>query len=115
VRGGGSGFNIFINLKKDYNLEKENIKLINVYFNGGNCKLKKQSKSLYQGYIASTNNTIDIELDRLPKKVEKQNLKQDELSFNLAKHEAVICFVKNGTKRYQKINVNKQRLTNIPM
>ena len=115
VRGGGSGFIIFIDLKKDYNLEKENIKLLSVYFNGGNCKLKKQSKSLYQGYIASTNNTIDIELDRLPRKVEKQNLKQEKIQFNLSKDEAVLCFIKNGKKRYQKINLKEQKLKNIPM
>ena len=52
VRGGGSGVIIFIELKKEYSLEKEKIKLQHVYFNGGNSNLKKQSKSVYQGYIA---------------------------------------------------------------
>ena len=96
-------------------LEKQNIKLLHVYFKGGNSKLKKQSKSLYQGYIASTNNTIDIELDRFPKKVEKRNLKQEKIPFNLSKDEAVLCFIKNGKKRYQKINLEEQQLKNIPM
>lgn len=115
VRGGGSGVIIFVNLKKDYSLEKENIKLLHVYFKGGNSKLKKQSISLYQGYIASTNNTIDIELDPLPKEVEKRNLKQEKTPFNLAKDEAVLCFIKNGKKQYQKINLKEQLLKNIPM
>jgi hypothetical protein len=115
VRGGGSGVIIFIEVKKEYNLEKEKIKLLHVYFDGGDSTLKKQSARLYQGYIAATKSTIDVELEAPSKEVEKQNLKQDKLSFNLAKNEAVICFVKNGKKRYQKINVNKQRLTNIPM
>ena len=86
-----------------------------MYFDGGDSTLKKQSERLYQGYIAATKSTIDVELEAPSKEVEKQNLKQDELSFNLAKNEAVICFVKNGKKRYQKININKQQLTNIPM
>lgn len=115
VRGGGSGFIIFINLKKEYNLEKENIKLLKVYFKGGNSNLKKQSKSLYQGYIASTNSTIDIELDPLPKDVENQNLKQEKTPFNLSNDEAVLCFIKNGKKRYQKIILKEQELKNIPM
>lgn len=115
VRGGGSGVIIFVNFKKDYSLEKENIKLLHVYFKGGNSKLKKQSKSLYRGYIASTNNTIDIELEPLPKEVEKRNLKQEKTPFNLAKDEAVLCFIKNGKKRYQKIILKEQQLKNIPM
>ena len=86
-----------------------------MYFKGGNSKLKKQSKSLYQGYIASTNNTIDIELEPLPKEVEKRNLKQEKTPFNLAKDEAVLCFIKNGKKRYQKIILKEQQLKNIPM
>lgn len=115
VRGGGSGVIIFINLKKDYNLGKDNIKLLHVYFKGGNSKLKKQSKSLYQGYIVSTNNTIDIELEPLPKEVEHRNLNQEKTPFNLAKDEGVLCFIKNGKKQYQKINLEEQQLKNIPM
>ena len=83
VRGGGSGVIIFVNIKKDYSLEKENIKLLHVYFKGGNSKLKKQSKSLYQGYIASTNNYITIELDTLPREVKKRNRQQEETEVHL--------------------------------
>ena len=59
---------------------------------GSNCKLKKQSKSLSQGYIASTNNNIDIELDRLPKKLKNKKSKTEKMPFNLSKDEAVLYF-----------------------
>jgi hypothetical protein len=115
VRGGGSGVIIFIELKKEYSLEKEKIKLQHVYFNGGNSNLKKQSKSVYQGYIASSKSTIDIGLEPFSKEVEKQNLIREKMPFNLAEDEAVICFIKNEKKRYQKIKLKEQQLKNIPM
>ena len=108
VRGGGSGVIIFIEVKKEYNLDKEKIKLLHVYFNGGDSTLKKQSERLYQGYIAATKSTIDKGLGVPSKKVEKE-------SFNLAKDEGVLCFIKNGKKQYQKINLEEQQLKNIPM
>ncbi len=53
--------------------------------------------------------------DKTERKEKKTAAERQLFTEERLKHEAVICFVKNGTKRYQKINVNKQRLTNIPM
>ncbi|MDC0629719.1 hypothetical protein OAP26_04695, partial [Flavobacteriaceae bacterium] len=51
IRGGGSGYSVYIVLDKNLDLNTKHIEIQGIYFKDKYCTLKYQKQHLYQGFI----------------------------------------------------------------
>lgn len=114
VRGGGSGYSVYIVLNENLDLNANKIEIQGLYFKDKYCILKFQKLHLYQGFINNNNSIPEME-DASPS---LHPLKEDDvegLPFKLTGQAAVIVYkVKNLTK-YVKIELRKKETLEVPM
>ena len=115
IRGGGSGYSVYIVLDKNLNLNASKIEIKGLYFKDKYCTLKHQKQHLYQGFIKnkSNNNTLEMEGDLNP-----QPLKEDvaeDIPFKLTGQEAVIVYKVKNVLKHVKIVLRKKNVSEVPM
>lgn len=110
VKGGGSGTNIFIEVKD------ESIVLDSVFYKGELAKLttKPANKTLFIGRFLSNRNRENSNLieETKPKEVSKK-----KLPFDLKDDECVVSYIINGKTKYYKLGnvVNRKSNDALPM
>lgn len=115
VEGGGSGLNIFIEVKDDA------IQLDSVYFRGKGVDLKTHPKneSLYVGsFVSQSQNIQDLTMssDSKTEYGNKMPEKPVKIPFELAFNECVVSYKAKGeTKYYKLINVAEIHSIDVPM
>ena len=115
IRGGGSGYSVYIVLDKNLDLNAAKIEIQGLYFKDKYCTLKYQKQHLYQGFIKnkSNNNTLEMEGDLNP-----QSIKEDvaeEIPFKLTGQEAVIVYKVKNVLKHVKIELRKKQTLEVPM
>lgn len=110
VRGGGSGFNVF--LKMD-NLDNKKVELKGVYFRNKYANLKSQSLGSYQAFFKQKNNSNSdrLEVDTY----KKAEIKEEKIPFILSADEAVISYLIDKKIKYTKIILTKKKTMDFPM
>lgn len=107
VKGGGSGFNIFLKID---NLENNKTELKGVYFRGKYASLKLQGIGSYQAFFKqnSNSNSDKLEVDaHVDNKVEI--IEEDKIPFVLSADEAVISYLDNKKLKYTKVVLTKKK------
>lgn len=110
VKGGGSGTNIFIEIKSS------EITLDSVFYKGKIAKLevKPNNKTLFIGRFLSTSNTFNK--DGLNSKANKSTTKEDNFPFQLKSDECVVSYEYNGKTNYYKLeNIIERQVDALPM
>ena len=115
IRGGGSGYSVYIVLDKNLDLNTKHIEIQGIYFKDKYCTLKYQKQHLYQGFIKnkSNNNTLEMEGDLNP-----QSIKEDvaeEIPFKLTGQEAVVVYKLKNVLKHVKIELRKKQTLEVPM
>ena len=115
IRGGGSGYSIYIVLDKKLDLNISQIEIQGIYFKDKYSALKYQKPGLYQGFIKNkaTNNTLEME-GVLRKKPVKEDVTED-IPFKLTGQEAVIVYKSKNALKYVKIELRKKQTLEVPM
>jgi hypothetical protein len=115
VKGGGSGFHVFILIDENINLTEKGTKIEGVYFKGKFTKLKHQELNKYQAFINEGSNVADaleFENNIETKIVETKN---EKIPFVLKDNEAVISYVTKEKNKYVKIILTKKKTKGFPM
>ena len=115
IRGGGSGYSIYIVLDKKLDLNASKIEIQGIYFKDKYSALKYQKLRLYQGFIKNkaNNNTLEMEGD-LRKQLVEQAVTED-IPFKLTGQEAVIVYKSKNALKYVKIELRKKETLEVPM
>lgn len=110
VKGGGSGTNIFIEVKD------ESIVLDSVFYKGKLAKLsvKPLNKTLFIGRFLSNGNR---ENTNLIEKIKPEELSNKTIPFELNDDECVVSYITNGKTKYYKLGnvVNRKSNDALPM
>lgn len=115
VRGGGSGYSVYVVLDKNLDLSASKIEIKGLYFKDKYCTLKYQQQHLYQGFIKikSSNNSLEMEGD-----LNLQSTKEDvaeDIPFKLTGQEAVIVYKVKNVLKHVKIELRKKQTLEVPM
>ena len=110
LKGGGSGYNIFLLLDK--NSMNSDFQIQGLYFREKYCKLKSQGDNKYQGFIKTSKNIIPNISDN-PVPVDKSEY--EKIPFSIEKNIAVVSFTENGKQKYVKLKLKKKQNQYFPM
>ena len=115
IRGGGSGYSVYIVLDKNLDLNAAKIEIQGLYFKDKYCTLKYQKQHLYQGFIKnkSNNNTIEMEGDLNPQSIKEDVA--DDIPFKLTGQEAVIVYKLKNVLKHVKIELREKQTLEVPM
>mgnify|MGYP001044098054 CR=1 FL=1 len=115
VSGGGSGINVFIELKKEF------VQLDSVYFRGKvvNLEVKPSNKRLFIGRLLyPPSNKFDRTLDKesLNEYKNKAPIIEMNTFYNLEQDECVVTYESRGKTKYYKItSMVEKRRHDVPM
>lgn len=113
VRGGDSGYSIYLMLDENTNLDTKNIKIKGIYFKDKYADLKNQGLGKYQTFIKQDNNTDSLEpVFNSKKSVEIQ---EEKIPFVLKDTEAVISYLQNEKMKFFKVALTKKKTMDFPM
>jgi len=109
VKGGGSGTNIYFNIKK---IESET--LINeIYFRSRIIKAENTTQNLFVGYF-KIDKIRDVIMDSNPTK-EAKNIPPKPFPFKLEENEAVLSYILKGRDYYYKVsNITEKKTQAYP-
>ncbi|MDA9125277.1 hypothetical protein N9J80_00705 [Flavobacteriaceae bacterium] len=115
IRGGGSGYSVYIVLDKNLDLNAAKIEIQGLYFKDKYCTLKYQKQHLYQGFIKnkSNNNTLEMEGDLNPQSIKEDVA--DDIPFKLTGQEAVIVYKLKNVLKHVKIELREKQTLEVPM
>ena len=115
IRGGGSGYSVYVVLDENLDLNSKQIELQGIYFKDKYSVLKHQKSGLYQGFIKNkaNNNTLEME-ETLRKQLVEQAVTED-IPFKLIGQEAVIVYKSKNILKYVKIELRKKQTLEVPM
>jgi hypothetical protein len=115
IRGGGSGYSVYIVLDKNLDLNAAKIEIQGLYFKDKYCTLKYQRQHLYQGFIKnkSNNNTLEMEGDLNPQSIKEDVA--DDIPFKLTGQEAVIVYKLKNVLKHVKIELREKQTLEVPM
>lgn len=114
VKGGGSGFSVFILLAENSNLDKKEVKLQGIYFKDKFTNLKHQGLNKYQAFIKAASNSDKLESES-DKKESSVEIKNKKIPFVLKDNEAVISYLSKEKLKYVKIILTKKKTMDFPM
>ena len=119
VKGGGSGINIYLNLKSRTTVEERKIELNGIYFKDSYAELIFYPPIKFQATIRTKENTKDsfAQLQVNPAEAKKKSKveKPKQIPFQLKEDEAVISYLENDSKKYVRIVLKKKEMDNFPM
>ena len=118
VKGGGAGFSIFLELKPEIKLDRNELKVEGIYFKKRYASLDYFSPAKFRGFIRTERSTVsntskklgDDDLDEVPKRTQ-----EEDIPFVLTDNEAVIVYKEKGVRKYVKVLLEKKDLLNPPM
>ena len=110
VKGGGSGFSVFLKMDERDNLNNKNIELKGVYFKEKYADFKLQGLGSYQAFFKRKGGS-----GRLPIKAKKEVVKVEKIPFVLSGKEAVVSCLINGKQKYVKVILTKKKTKGVPM
>lgn len=110
VKGGGSGYSVFLKMDESDVLNAEKIELKGVYFKEKYANLKLQGLGSYQAFFKRKGDS-----GMLPIKVKKEVIKEEKIPFVLNENEAVVSCLINGKQKYIKVVLTKKKTRGIPM
>jgi hypothetical protein len=115
IRGGGSGYSVYIVLDKNLDLNAAKIEIQGLYFKDKYCTLKYQKQHLYEGFIKnkSNNNTLEMEGDLNPQSIKEDVA--DDIPFKLTGQEAVIVYKLKNVLKHVKIELREKQTLEVPM
>ena len=115
IRGGGSGYSIYVVLDPKLDLNSKQIEIQGIYFKEKYSALKYQKPGLFQGFIKNTasNNTLEMEGD-FRNQTAKEAVAED-IPFKLVGQEAVIVYKAKNALKYVKIKLHKKESLETPM
>jgi hypothetical protein len=115
IRGGGSGYSVYIVLDKNLDLNAAKIEIQGLYFKDKYCTLKYQKQHLYQGFIKnkSNNNTLEMEGYLNPQSIKEDVA--DDIPFKLTGQEAVIVYKLKNVLKHVKIELREKQTLEVPM
>ena len=114
VKGGGSGFSIYLMMDKNSNLDKKDVKIQGIYFKEKYTTLKYQELGKYQAFIKADSNSDKLELESNIKD-EKVEVKNEKIPFVLKDNEAVVSYLIKEKLKYVKIELTKKKTMDFPM
>ena len=115
IRGGGSGYSIYVVLDPKLDLNSKQIEIQGIYFKEKYSALKYQKLGLYQGFIKNKTNHNLLETDG---GLRTQTVKTEEtkdIPFKLVGQEAVIVYKAKNALKYVKIELLKKKILEAPM
>ena len=115
IRGGGSGYSIYVVLDPKFDLNTKQIEMQGIYFKEKYSALKFQKPGLYQGFIKNkaSNNTLEMEGD-FRNQTAKEEVTED-IPFKLVGQEAVIVYKLKDVLKYVKLELSKKETLEVPM
>jgi hypothetical protein len=115
IRGGGSGYSVYIVLDKNLDLNAAKIEIQGLYFKDKYCTLKYQKQHLYEGFIKnkSNNNTLEMEGYLNPQSIKEDVA--DDIPFKLTGQEAVIVYKLKNVLKHVKIELREKQTLEVPM
>ena len=114
IRGGGSGYSIYVALDPIFDLDTKQIEMQGIYFKEKYSALKYQKPGLFQGFIKNkvSNNTLEMEGNFRNKTSNKALI--DDIPFKLVGQEAVIVYKVKNALKYFKIELRKKKSLDVP-
>lgn len=115
IRGGGSGYSIYVVLDSKFDLNTRQIEMQGIYFKHKYSALKFQKPGLYQGFIKNkaSNNTLEMEGDFRNQTTKKEVT--EDIPFKLVGQEAVIVYKDKKALKYIKIELREKKTLEVPM
>ena len=115
IRGGGSGYSIYVVLDPKFDLNTKQIEMQGIYFKHKYSTLKLQKPGLYQGFIKNkaSNNTLEMEGDFRNQTTKKEVT--EDIPFKLVGQEAVIVYKLKDVLKYVKLELSKKETLEVPM
>ena len=110
VKGGGSGFSVFLKMDKNDALDAEKIELKGVYFKDKYANLKLQSLGSYQAFFKNKSTS-----DMFASDAHKELIKEEQIPFVLNENEAVVSCLINGKQKYVKVILTRKKTRGVPM
>ena len=110
VKGGGSGFSVFLKIDESDNFNHKKIELKGVYFKEKYADFKLQGLGSYQAFFKRKGDS-----GRLPIKAKKEETKEEKIPFVLSGTEAVVSCLINGKQTYVKVVLTKKKTRGVPM
>ena len=114
VKGGGSGYNVFLKMDEGDISDDKKIELKGVYFKGKYANLKLQGLGSYQAFFKNNSNSDRLVSDA-NNEGEKEVIKEEEIPFVLNENEAVVSCLINEKLTYFKIVLTKKKTIGFPM
>lgn len=108
VKGGGSGYSIFI-----FADATKNIVIEGVFFRKRYSKLKFHGAKKYQAFIKNNQNLEPNVNESETRK--KEITAEEKIPFDLNRDEAVISYFENNTKKFMKVILTKKDSNEVPM
>jgi hypothetical protein len=116
VRGGNSGYEVYLKVDKKSGLDKKKAKLQGIYFKEKYVALKYQESNTYQGYIIEKSTADKLEFDNIKEhSTTKEEALVEKIPFLLKDNEAVIKYSINRKLKYVKIILTKKKVNFFPM
>mgnify|MGYP006135201081 CR=1 FL=1 len=116
IRGGGSGYSIYIVLDKKLDLNISQIEIQGIYFKDKYSALKYQKPGLYQGFIKNkATNTTTLQMEGALRPQPEKEAVTEDIPFKLIGQEAVIVYKSKDVLKYVKIELHKKENFDLPM
>jgi hypothetical protein len=116
IRGGGSGYSVYIVLDKNLDLNTKHIEIQGIYFKDKYCTLKYQKQHLYQGFIKNkATNTTTLQMEGALKPQPEKEVVTEDIPFKLTGQEAVIVYKLKNVLKHVKIELRKKQTLEVPM
>ena len=115
IRGGGSGYSVYVVLDENLDLNSKQIELQGIYFKEKYSALKYQKPRLYQGFIKNKTNHNLLESDGGLRNQSDQKEETKDIPFKLVGQEAVIVYKVKNALKYVKIKLREKKTIETPM
>jgi hypothetical protein len=115
IRGGGSGYSVYIVLDKNLDLNTKHIEIQGIYFKDKYCTLKYQKQHLYQGFIKNKATTTTLQMEGALKPQPEKEVVTEDIPFKLTGQEAVIVYKLKNVLKHVKIELRKKQTLEVPM
>ena len=115
IRGGGSGYSIYVVLDPKLDLNSKQIEIQGIYFKEKYSALKYQKPGLFQGFIKNTASNSNPEMEGDFRNQTAKEAVAEDIPFKLVGQEAVIVYKAKNALKYVKIKLHKKESLETPM
>ena len=115
IRGGGSGYSIYVVLDPKLDLNSKQIEIQGICFKEKYSALKYQKPGLLQGFIKNTASNSNPEMEGDFRNQTAKEAVAEDIPFKLVGQEAVIVYKAKNALKYVKIKLHKKESLETPM